>query len=365
MDISNFSVEDFVLDASFRAWVLNPSPAMHSQWQASLKRYPSKKSEVHQARQLLLNYVQPAAQIPAKEVDQVWDAIAREIQYEEGRDLQKGKIIPLHPNLLLDEEESNATEIVSLHPINQWKRVAGILLFCLTLSIIANLFLATPLPPEPTMLVYMENITTEGQKSLISLSDGSSIMLNSNSRISYPKDFEGEKREVHLEGEAYFDVAKDASKPFIVHTGNTSTLALGTAFNIKSYKNELREIALLEGKVQVNDTDLGKELVLQPGDGVKLDKQNRNLSLYRYDLEMVTAWREKKIIFNETPLHEMVRTLENWYGVHIIIERKPGTDLLVSGKFEDENLKNVLEGLSYTARFTFEIKEKEVKINFN
>ncbi|AWW30883.1 hypothetical protein DN752_12515 [Echinicola strongylocentroti] len=363
MNISDFSVEDFVLHAGFRKWVNRPDHELNAEWEGYMKRYPHKVRDITMARRLVLNYADKSYTISDEDKSSMWEEIDRAANENEhsDEDREKTKIIPLDSSSLIakyDEEYQKKTA-------HQWKRVAAILLVCLLLSILANVFQSRQTPPVEQMVVYMENSTPRGQKSTVNLSDGSTVSLNSNSKITYEKGFGKDIREIYLEGEAYFDVAHDEDRPFVVHTGNTATMALGTSFNVQNYKGELLEIALVQGKVVVSDSTAGEKVYLKSGDGVKVDKESQEMSLFRFDPEVTVAWLSKKIIFDKTPVREMVRTLENWYGVDVRIEKQPSTNLLVSGVFHDETLENILQGLSYTARFDYKIKEKDVVINFN
>jgi ferric-dicitrate binding protein FerR (iron transport regulator) len=218
---------------------------------------------------------------------------------------------------------------------------------------------------ELPTVVYEEHSTLPGVKAHLTLSDGSQVILNSGSKLKYIKNFEGGKREVFLEGEAFFAVAKDSVRPFMVRTGEVKTTALGTSFNIKSYEPGPLDISLLTGKVSV-EVPLEKTpyLTLTPGEAINIDIPNSRVVKDRFDEEMVIGWTKKMIVFQQTPLLEAIRTLENWYGVTFEIENTPGDQVLFSGKFQDETLEIVLEGLSYAANFDFEINKDKVKVIF-
>ncbi|GAB3658966.1 FecR family protein [Echinicola sediminis] len=364
MNISDFSIEDFVLDASFRSWVLSPTPALNAEWDRYIAEYPFKVEEIATARKMLLNMTQKVAHISEEEIADLWEEIDQELNADMDSETPSHHLnkrsVPLNSASVIAQYDM--TKVKKTWP--QWQRVAAILLCCFGLSLLFNFFGMQEVPIENVTLVYTEFNTPPGVKSSISLSDGSIVKLNSGSKIRYVKDFTAGKREVFLEGEAFFDVAKDANRPFTVHTGKTSTTALGTSFNIRSYEGEAREVSLLTGKVVVIDSTLKKKVFLLSGQGVEVNPQEKKMDEFRFDEEAVTAWMNKKIIFEKTPIDEMVRTLENWYGVKIHIGKKPGESLLVSGVFRNETLSNILQGLSYTARFEYQIKDSSVKIDF-
>ena len=168
-----------------------------------------------------------------------------------------------------------------------------------------------------------------------------------------------------MEGEAFFNVVKDSLRPFTVVTREIKTIALGTSFNIKSYAQGALDISLLTGKVAV-ESSLEKMpyLTLTPGEAVNIDISSYQFVKGQFDEDLVAGWTKKLLVFQKTPLREAVRTLENWYGVTIEIHNQPRREVLFSGKFDNETLEIVLEGLSYAAKFHYEIYKDEVKIKF-
>src|SRR5690606_35173877 len=129
--------------------------------------------------------------------------------------------------------------------------------------------------------------------------------------------------------------------------------ALGTSFNISAYENEELNISLLTGSVEVDMemVDQHKTINLLPGEALSINTEREMFQKQRFDEEKLMAWTRKTIIFDNAPFAEIKRVLENWYGVQLRFSNRPGKDLVVSGIFRDQTLENVLEGLSYSARF--------------
>ena len=124
-------------------------------------------------------------------------------------------------------------------------------------------FTDLPIPENKApLIVFEEHTTVPGVKSHLTLSDGSQVILNSGSELKYLKNFEKDKRAIFLKGEVFFSVTKDASRPFIVHTLETTTTALGTSFNVRAYKGESIDVSLLTGKVAVNKEDSMEKPIL-------------------------------------------------------------------------------------------------------
>jgi ferric-dicitrate binding protein FerR (iron transport regulator) len=244
--------------------------------------------------------------------------------------------------------------------------MVGILALALMLSILVNIIQ----PQEPVKhvevpILYEEHITPPGVKSNMTLQDGSKVILNSGSSLRYIKNFEEDQRVLELVGEAFFEVAKDSKRPFTVRTGQITTTALGTSFNIKAYQNEKMDISLLTGLVEVGiEMEQIEKVNLVPGEVLNINHKNLKFRKSQFDEDKLLAWTRKTIIFDKTPITEIIRVLENWYGVEFQLSNYPKKELIVSGSFRDKTLESVLEGLSYTARFEFKIQKDQVNIIF-
>ncbi|MDN5202179.1 FecR domain-containing protein [Fulvivirgaceae bacterium BMA10] len=216
----------------------------------------------------------------------------------------------------------------------------------------------------PVEAVYIQKQTGKGEKLNISLPDGSFIKLNSSTRLSIPSNYHSnDEREVYLEGEAFFEIAKFEKKPFKVITGEVTTTVLGTSFNVKAPSNDKKvSVALVEGKVKVANAN--GEIILDTNEMTTVQSSTDNLSKSSFDVEEVTGWRNNLLIFNEVPFYEIIEKLEQWYGVEIEIKGDPVADKKYSGRFENKSLALVLEGLGFSSAFDYEIKDKSVFLNF-
>jgi len=204
------------------------------------------------------------------------------------------------------------------------------------------------------------------------LPDGSKVVLNSNSSIVYTEGFSESKREVTLVGEGFFQITRDPSRPFIVHTGNLSTTALGTAFNVSHHEaDSIAEISLVTGKVRLGI--LSKEGIktsdLLPGERATYQSATGSIQVGHFDVQEVLAWKEGVLYFKETDFRQVVQRLEEWYGVMITVEgnhaRTKSNDWSYTGRFENESLDNVLTGIGFVKDFNYEINGKDVKLMFN
>ena len=210
--------------------------------------------------------------------------------------------------------------------------------------------------------------TVSGQKRTFRLDDGTQVHLNHESRLIFPASFADSARTVYLEGEAFFIVARDIERPFKVVSGDITTVALGTSFNVR-YRQNTKEIviALTGGNVRVwnhKDSLNMEKVVMEPGEKVTYRYNNRQLVKTRFDYKEVVGWKDGLLYFREDDLAEVVRKLENWYGVTIQLKNAPGIPWDFTGEFKDQNLQNVLKGMSYAKKFKFDIKDKNVIIEF-
>lgn len=212
--------------------------------------------------------------------------------------------------------------------------------------------------------IAMNTITVPaGQRVELKLADGTHIWLNALSEISYPVSFNGDKREVHLKGEAFFDVAKDKQKKFIVHTGRCEVEVLGTQFNVEAYRENEFSTALLRGSVKVTDKSQPDEsVVLEPNNAVSL-KNGRLTVTPLTDLNPY-SWKDGVITFKEISFKELMKKLEKNYGIRIIIENRALDTYACSGKFRiSDGIEEVLRALQQDAHFTFERESgTEIKI---
>lgn len=163
----------------------------------------------------------------------------------------------------------------------------------------------------------MKTISTpRGKDYELVLSDGTVVLLNADSKITFPTRFTGNNRTVKLVGEAYFKVSKNKHRPFIVETGNLYTKVLGTEFNLKAYPHSDVNVTLIKGSVAVNAE--GKEVMLKPGENAEYS-ENKDIEVTTVDTEGYIQWKDGYFYFDNVPLIDVVRDLGRWYNVNIEI----------------------------------------------
>ena len=180
------------------------------------------------------------------------------------------------------------------------------------------------------------------------LSDGSRIWLNAESSLTYPVAFSGDVRKVGITGEAYFEVAHDASKPFKVTKGDVEVAVLGTHFNVNAYDDEVQiKVTLLEGSVKVSTTKQhNASTILKPGQQAILTINTKPATLNNVDLESVMAWKNGLFILNGTGLEDLMRQVGRWYDVDVMYTGKVPARKFGGTISRNVNLSSLLMGLN-------------------
>jgi len=199
-----------------------------------------------------------------------------------------------------------------------------------------------------------------GQYEVI-LSDGTHVWLNAASSVSYPVAFNGKERNVKITGEAYFEVAKNKDKPFIVQSGNQTVQVLGTHFNINSYTDEaVVKTTLLEGSVKVNSAISG--VVLTPGQQAQLT-QDEHLSVLRINTDEVVSWKNGEFFFKDESFRTNMRKIARWYNVDIAYDLSAPLDLPLGGWVSrTKNISEVLKMMEATGNVHFKIEGRRITV---
>ncbi len=231
--------------------------------------------------------------------------------------------------------------------------------------------------------------TRKGSKSNIQLPDGSIVWLNADSKLTYDENFRGDLREVHLQGEGYFEVVKDENRPFIIHTKTIDIRVLGTIFNVKAYDTEgSTETSLIKGSVEITlHKSPEKKIVLKPNEKLRVNNENfiYNTATNTDKMHDATAdmnivvgkihfqkkdsmaldalWVKNKLVFDAESLQEVMRKIERWYNVKVDFEVDDAMrSTQYSAIFENENLLQVMEALKITGSFSYSINKDVVTI---
>lgn len=205
---------------------------------------------------------------------------------------------------------------------------------------------------------------TAGEIKEITLSDGTKVWLNSMSLLMATEPFAEEQREVKLYGEAYFEVAPDAEKPFVVKTQLLNTIVLGTHFNVEAYPtNDVHEIALFEGKVQLNtEKNVDKKIILNPGERAYFTTKTEKINVVKTDLGKPAKWRDGILRFYDEDLFGITKKLERKFQKRILITDSVVGNLKYTAEFKEESLDRILGLLSKAQAFSYKITNNGVII---
>ncbi len=251
-----------------------------------------------------------------------------------------------------------AEENNKLKPAIVFKKIAGHLNIQWFIKIAAVFILGTLLFVAGRSLLHSPNRKGEicvtvkvplGTKQIIVLPDNTKVWINAGSTLNYPKHF-GTLRTVHLTGEAYFEVTKDARHPFIVSTPLMNVKVLGTGFDVSAYPGDNQvKTTLVHGKVlvyQVNKDGLVKEkAILLPGEQSVFRVAGKTFSVKKVNTKNYTAWRNGKLTFKDTPLPEVIKQIDRWYNVKIFVYDKVIEHFDYTVQFDNDSLDCVLKVL--------------------
>ncbi len=297
---------------------------------------------------------------------------------------QPGKVASLyeqHQQRLANAvEETSGEEELIVEPLKQGK-LRSIWRYAAAACIAIALFAAWQWWPsagdDKQAVVYGQQLVTQkGSRSQIVLPDGSKVWLNAGSTLDYPKQFNGKTRAVQLQGEAYFEVAKNAKQPFIVHTKTFDIKVLGTGFNVRAYPDEDSAVtSLVHGSVEVITG--GKEkrsILLKPNEKITLSTTisaqkaveitrapetvllntvPEKMILIDDSVQQETAWVNNQLAFKKTPLIKVALLLENWFGTEIRFRTEDKKTLHFTGVFEGQSLDEILGILEATGTFHY------------
>ncbi len=236
-------------------------------------------------------------------------------------------------------------------------RIAAMLTIPLLAFTIWSLFFqeikTAPVEIAQNEITWQEIHSPVGMRSHVVLPDGTNLWLNAGSSLSYPIPFIRESRQVELSGEAFLDVVKNEQSPFIVKAGDAKVEVLGTQFNVNARPEfEQIQVALKEGKVKfqfAGKEGTSKYCELQPNDLLEFDTKNKTLARENTNIEKYIAWHQNIMILDDTPMTELARLLEQWYGVKVVVADEEIKRYKFTTTFDNEPLHRVLELLEISS----------------
>lgn len=325
-----YELEDFVLDKEFRKWVFFPAAFPNSQWQKIGESDPAKKALIKKAAQLVRALEPIEEEVAQQSISDLWKRIS-------------------------ESKQQKATRAV------HWAfKYAAVFILAFSLGIGGFYLLRAPQFSD----AYTEINVPYGERSQVTLYDGTKVWMNSGTKLRFPIVFNQNQRKVYIEGEAFFDVAKDKTKPFVVHANQMEIKVLGTRFNLCAYPDENQLYATLEeGKIEAK-TSLAKESVeLKPGEQLALNLQAKTINVDRVDTELYTSWKENLLRFQDAPFSEVITKMERWYDVDIEIGEALDVNRKYTMTIKTESLREMLRLISLTTPIAYEINEGKVSIH--
>lgn len=339
---NSYRLEDFLLDETFIDWIYNGKP-QNDPWFDRLGKNQEQRETAEKAERILLKLRPSGIDTDHKRIEGLKDRIDAKIE------------------AMRIQDEFGKYGSANKGSFRQW-RLVGVAASLVVL--ITTIFVVSITSDNESSIIHNTaevRTTKNGQKLTVHLSDGSKVKLNSGSSIKYEKYFGDSARIIHLEGEAFFDVAKDSLRPFMVYAGNTVTRALGTSFNINSSAGLSTRISLLTGRVLVKNTGKNSDTAyLTPGNMI-ISGSNQLGPVEEFDYAEV-AWKDDVLFFQNASKEEVFETLEKWYGVSFELDKGLDNSWDYTGKFDNQSLRNVLMSIGFAEEFTFKIQNKEVVI---
>ena len=345
MEQSRYSVEELIANESFQAYCIGRSLQAEKFWKEYFKRFPDEKPNEQEAKRL---YLSLSGNHDPK-------------QY--ALHLTKFKLL-----LATGKPESKLPRQRIRWNLRRPQLAAAVLIFLLSSAIYLYLFQQAP---KAGLLTRYS--TSAGQTSSIELSDGSTVILNSSSAISFEKGFGKTHRSVRLSGEAFFNVRHDDKLRFEVRTKDLIITDLGTKFNVMAYANELKtEASLLEGVIEVATSwQPTKKIRLKPDEKIVYHQSteetgvlNRSEASGSVTITPVTKnsldqtlaetdWMQHKLTFNDENFEDIAKKIERWYGVKVEIKNPEIKKYRFVASFEDESLTEVLDFLINSREFKY------------
>ncbi len=330
--MEQYQAEDFAAEESFIAYHFKSDPEAVAFWEHWIRTHPEKLDEIVAAENLLDLL---ALRLPNQEFEQEKERLRQYID----------------------------TPVTPLVP--QFRRTLGLLAasVLLVLGLLAALLLtkrraSVPIPKTE----WVQHSNPNGRKTRLTLSDGSTVILNAASTIHYPKRFDSDIRHIKLEGEAFFSVAHDSTKPFLVQTGDLATKVLGTAFNVSAYPRSGQiTVSLHQGKVQLENAR-HQQLVLSPGQQAVYQTSTQHWSRTSFDSLAVSGWKEGYLVFRNADFKTVAQAIERMYGYEVILTN-PTPTWHYTGRFHREDVRQVIEHISFSKHLTYTIHHRKIYLS--
>ncbi|MFY0654548.1 MAG: FecR domain-containing protein [Cyclobacteriaceae bacterium] len=340
MKETNENIWSLLEKPEFKQWVKEPTEESDYYWNNWLKQNPQHEQDVAKAKEFIARLNFKKKNLNSEEKEEIFNGI-------------------------LTNGSREQISIVKLWSRSYLRYAAAVALMLCASVVFWTVGDRGTAQDQATAQAYITKSTPKGQKTTIRLKDGTEIKLNSNSSVRYAEDYGKGHRNIELTGEAYFKVAKDVNKPFIVKTGKVTTTALGTEFNINTRKDGSTRIILTEGKVKVQEVGQTQySRVLLPNQFVDYSQSDGLSNAQTVANLDDILWTEGILKFENASVSEIIQDLENWYGVEFIVDEEL-QKLTYSGEFKNEYLKNILKSMSFSLGLNYTLDNGTVELKLD
>lgn len=330
MNYNLYQAEDFAADELFIAYFLKTDAEAVRFWSQWISQHPEKLDEILNAEQILtLLFIR-----------------LEEDKYQEEFKNFEGF---LDANPAMEQEIAGSNRIRKL---TSWASVAAA---ALVIIMGGSYFYQLS---KNEKIEYVNQRSDYGQLTTVILSDGSKVSLNSNSKLSYPRLFTGNKREVTLEGEAYFEVSKDKDHPFVVKSATQEVEVLGTHFNINAYPMESgTKTTLIEGSVRVAGLINHQSRLLVPGQ--QSTNTSTSLTVETIDTESIISWKEGILEFRNASFETVAQRIKNLYGLDLV-NKTGDTNWKYTGKFKKTDYLSIIKSICFAKRINYTMQHQTI-----
>jgi len=374
----NYTADDFATDSGFIKWVISPDKDTDTYWKKVTDEHPELTTKIKQAKQIVLALYATEPVVSDERLNELWERI------NTAKTSNKKRILPiirwaavivfmigiaaLLPKFLHNDKfeladiavpQNEAKIVLSDGTEKIIKKDESDIEIIASGKVVVNKDTLIDKSAKKVKESLVQIVMPYGKQTNLQLPDGTTVFLNSGSRISFPVTFEGAFRNVYLIGEAYFKVSENKEQPFIVHTPDIEVTVTGTEFNVSAYSDDsFTQTVLVSGSVNVNKKGLfNRKISVEPGESAYFDKSEGSISVDEVDTDQFTSWIHGYIICQNDPLSAVMRKLERFYNRNIEIEQDLNA-ISFSGKLDlKEDIGLVLSSVGYASSVKYEIKD--------
>jgi len=369
-DLTSWKVEDFILDESFQRWTFEETPEALDFWQKFLSDHPTCAPVIQEAQNYLHALKETYPPVSAEVKKNIWEKIQKQKKHVVRLNIimrvaamflmllvagsawfYLGRSSNLQ-NFIVKVPPSSFTETCIIfadgHRLPVHGRFSEINYRNQGKKIIINRHKAAK-QPLPQKRLLNQVIVPFGKQVRIKLPDGTRMWVNAGSKVIYPVPFETKKREIYLEGEAYFEVAHNPRAPFHVRTQQMNLRIIGTKFDVKAYPSDtVSYTVLMEGSLALksNQNLFAPETILNPNQLAQFASGSEDPELHQVNVEDYIDWKSGHLTFKDDSLEEVIRRIERYYNIQILIDNEI-KQLNITGKLElTETPGPILQGLA-------------------